>query len=473
MFPPRIRHIFRAITTKFWWVALVVLALALHFETSTFEKDRWPQRLESISASGTLRVLVPNAPGTFHHATVDFREFDRALASSFASELGLEIEFVEIDSGPKMLRALLEGAADMAVGTPLGIDAPVTLSSPILDYQLQLIRHRETESLEFIEDLGFQLVVAADSEESQALTALATTNPRIKWIESYDLSREEILNAVAEKHIDYTVVLGPDFRRVRALFPELMVDQTLGERLRVAWAFPQTADLRFIEVANAFIEDQQAYIDELIEEHITPPPAQIADVTTFTRQIEERLPKFESMFQEAALLTGWDWRLLVAVAYQESHLNPRARSPTGVRGIMMLTLDTMRELGYDSRLDPKQSIEGGARYLDQLRRRLPERISEPDRTWFTLAAYNMGLGHLEDARVLTQRQGGDPDHWADVEARLPLLQQPQYYRTLKFGYGRGVQARTYVANIREYYQFLIWRSELRASQTPRLEEPAQ
>ncbi len=204
-------------------------------------------------------------------------------------------------------------------------------------------------------------------------------------------------------------------------------------------------------------------IDNLIEQHINPPPAQIADVKTFTQQIDERLPEFEPLFKEAALLTGWDWRLLVAVAYQESHLNPNARSPTGVRGIMMLTLNTMRELGYESRLDPKQSIEGGARYLEQLRNRLPERITEPDRTWFTLAAYNMGLGHMEDARVLTERQGGNPDRWEDVEARLPLLQQRQYYQSLKFGFGRGEQARTYVANIQQYYQFLIWRSEFAAN----------
>lgn len=463
MFPPRVRHIFRAMTAKFWWVSLLVLALALHFQSAPFVKDSWPKRLESITESGVLRVLVPNAPETFHSATVDFREFDRALATAFAESLSLSVDFVEVEPGPPMLRALRKGEADLAVGTPLGVEAPVTLSTPILDYQLQLIRHRDTPAPEFTEDLSFQLVVAANSEESQALTALASNQSNLKWIETTDLNREEILNFVTAKRIDYTVILGPDFRRVRALFPELTVDRTLGESLAIGWAFPETADLRLVDAANTFISDEEVLIDSLIEQHINPPPAQIADVKTFTRQIDERLPEFEPLFKEAALLTGWDWRLLVAVAYQESHLNPNARSPTGVRGIMMLTLNTMRELGYESRLDPKQSIEGGARYLEQLRNRLPERITEPDRTWFTLAAYNMGLGHLEDARVLTERQGGNPDRWEDVEARLPLLQQPQYYQSLKFGFGRGEQARTYVANIQQYYQFLIWRSEFAAN----------
>jgi Predicted soluble lytic transglycosylase fused to an ABC-type amino acid-binding protein len=237
--------------------------------------------------------------------------------------------------------------------------------------------------------------------------------------------------------------------------------------LAFAWAFPETVDSRLLEAANTFLTDNEDTIAGLIEAHIDQQPASIADVKTFTQQLKARLPAFESLFREAALLTGWDWRLLVAVAYQESHLDPNARSPTGVRGIMMLTLNTMRELGYESRLDPKQSIEGGARYLAQLKERLPNRIKDPDRTWFTLAAYNMGMGHLEDARVLTERQGGNPDRWQDVAARLPLLQDPTFYRTLKFGFGRGKQAAKYVANIQQYYDSICVGSTLRTNQNTR------
>ena len=165
--------------------------------------------------------------------------------------------------------------------------------------------------------------------------------------------------------------------------------------------------------------------------------------------------------------------MLIAVAYQESHLNPRARSPTGVRGIMMLTLNTMKELGYDSRLDPKQSIEGGAKYLAQLRSRLPIQISEPDRTWFTLAAYNMGLGHLEDARSLTKTQGGNPDRWLEVSARLPLLQKREFYAKSKYGYGRGKQAQKYVENIRTYYELLLWRAEIESDKASSFEEASE
>ena len=136
----------------------------------------------------------------------------------------------------------------------------------------------------------------------------------------------------------------------------------------------------------------------------------------------------------------------------------------------MLTLDTMRELGYTSRLDPEQSIKGGARYLTQLRSRFPNHIQEPDRTWFTLAAYNMGMGHLQDARNLTQLQNGDPDRWLDVSARLPLLEKEIYYSKLPYGFGRGTQAQKYVENVRTYYELLLWQEELKSARTLRLKK---
>jgi membrane-bound lytic murein transglycosylase F len=124
--------------------------------------------------------------------------------------------------------------------------------------------------------------------------------------------------------------------------------------------------------------------------------------------------------------------------------------------MMMLTLATAKQLGIKSRLNVEQSIRGGATYFSQLIQRMPERIPEPDRTWFALASYNIGFGHLNDARIITQRQGGDPDRWVDVKQRLPLLKQKKYYKTTKYGYARGDEAVHYVENIRRYYDTLLW-----------------
>ncbi|MEE8343000.1 MAG: membrane-bound lytic murein transglycosylase MltF, partial [Gammaproteobacteria bacterium] len=178
--------------------------------------------------------------------------------------------------------------------------------------------------------------------------------------------------------------------------------------------------------------------------------------SSFLRHIRSRLPKYQELFMQGADAIGEDWRLVAAIGYQESHWNPKAVSPTGVRGIMMLTRNTTAYLGLNNRIDPRQSILGGARYFSLVKRKVPARISEPDRTWLALAAYNIGFGHLEDARKLTEGQGGNPDKWVDVKQRLPLLSQSKWYRHTEHGYARGQVSVQYVENVRSYYDILIW-----------------
>jgi len=132
---------------------------------------------------------------------------------------------------------------------------------------------------------------------------------------------------------------------------------------------------------------------------------------------------------------------------------------------MQLTEDTARALGVGDRLDPKAAAIGAAKYLADLKRKLPPRIAEPDRTWLALAAFNVGIGHLEDARILAQRQKLNPDLWSDVEKVLPLLAEPADYITLKNGYARGGMPVAFVGRVRGYYDILL-RSE--AAGTPRL-----
>mgnify|MGYP002624872028 FL=1 len=186
------------------------------------------------------------------------------------------------------------------------------------------------------------------------------------------------------------------------------------------------------------------------------------DTRRFIRRINTVLPKYKDQFKAAARKYDLDWMLLAAQAYQESHWRTNARSPTGVRGIMMLTMNTARELNVKSRLDPVQSIHGGARYFKQLHDRIPEEVQEPDRTWFALAAYNVGMGHIYDARALAQRLGNDPNTWVGLSEVLPLLSQKKYYRTLKHGYARGREPVIYVQRIRDYHDILHQRLSLTA-----------
>ncbi len=177
----------------------------------------------------------------------------------------------------------------------------------------------------------------------------------------------------------------------------------------------------------------------------------------FIRDYAAKLPRFKTLFEKTAREQNMDWRLLAAIGYQESHWDPMAVSPTGVRGIMMLTRITASVLGVDDRIDPAQSIEGGAKYFTRIKNRfLPESITGPDRTWFALAAYNVGYGHVQDARVLTKVQGKDPNLWVHVKKNLPRLTQQQWHSQTVHGYARGWEPVMYVENIRNYYDILIW-----------------
>jgi len=182
-------------------------------------------------------------------------------------------------------------------------------------------------------------------------------------------------------------------------------------------------------------------------------PEQQEATLHFDQHVRERLPRYQSLFQQAALLSGTDWRLLAAIGYQESNWDPRAVSPTGVRGIMMLARDTADELDID-RDSPAECIEGGALYFQQIRDRLPPQIREPDRTNMALAAYNQGLGHLQDARTLAAQLGGDPDSWHDVRNALPLLADERWFSRVRHGYADGREAVRYVLNVRDYYERL-------------------
>jgi membrane-bound lytic murein transglycosylase F len=178
------------------------------------------------------------------------------------------------------------------------------------------------------------------------------------------------------------------------------------------------------------------------------------EVKTFLRHMETRLPYYREEFQQAEKKSGIPWMLLAAMAYQESKWNPNAISPTGVRGIMMLTRSTASELGIHNRLDPSKSIAGGARYLSYLLKRVSDDIRMPDRQFIALAAYNVGMGHIDDARLLAERLGKNSAQWDDLKSVLPLLAHKEFYRDLPHRYARGWEPVQYVKRIRAYRNIL-------------------
>ncbi len=178
------------------------------------------------------------------------------------------------------------------------------------------------------------------------------------------------------------------------------------------------------------------------------------EISTFLKHISTRLPSYREEFQRAEEKTGIPWILLASMSYQESKWNRYAKSPTGVRGLMMLTRSTAADMGIRNRLDPKNSIHGGARYLAHLHQRVPKDIPQSDRMFVALAAYNVGLGHIRDARILAKRLGKNGRKWEGLKKVLPGLAKKRFYKNLPHRYARGWEPVQYVKRIREYRKIL-------------------
>jgi membrane-bound lytic murein transglycosylase F len=174
----------------------------------------------------------------------------------------------------------------------------------------------------------------------------------------------------------------------------------------------------------------------------------------FHSHIDTRLPHLRAPFEAAARDTGLSWRVLAALGYQESRWRPAAVSPRGAQGVMMLMPQTAKKMGVSNVFSPDENILAGARYLAYMKERIPPRIRDPDRTWMAMAAYNIGIGHLEDARIITQMRKKNPDRWSDVRANLTRLSDPHWHSRVKRGYANGSETVQFVERVTQFAAIL-------------------
>lgn len=420
-----------------------------------------PDALEQVRVSGELRVATMNGPTTYYFDAYGPAGFEYELVRGFADELGVDLELVVPPSFERLLPLVAKERVHFAA-------AGITVTAARLarvrfgpSYQMvtqQVVYRRGTHRPRDLEDLvGRELHVIAGSSYEERLRELAAEHPGLGWTARDDLGAEELAERVSAGAIAHTVLDSNLVSQLQRLYPELAVAFDLSSPQPLAWAFPLADDDSLLMAASRYLArlERSGELARLRDRYYGPAfELDYVDARTFLRHIEERLPPLEPLLRAAAKRYALDWRLIAAVAYQESRWDPEARSPTGVRGLMMLTRRTARRVGVDNRLDPRESVLGGARYLRELHERLPERIAEPDRTWLALAAYNVGLGHLEDARVLTERAGADPDSWQDVREFLPLLARREWFAQTRYGYARGHEPVRFVRNVRRYYDVL-------------------
>lgn len=420
-------------------------------------------QLSQIKADNKIRVGTLAGASNYYQSPQGEQGFEYELAQAFADNLGVELEMVPFFNLTEMFSRLDSGNIDL-IASGLTYDivraknyrfGPTyrTISQKLV-YKQGRVRPRE------FSDLTGNLTVLAKSSHSLALQQVQQNQPDLTWQETEEFDEEELLQAVIDGDIDYTLADSHTLSLFRRYHPNLSIGFSVTRNDPIAWLLRKDGDDSLYALMVPFFgevkQSNQLYV---LEEKYFGHVRQFNYVNTlaYIEAIKDTLPKYQPWFEQYA--GTLDWRLLAALSYQESMWNPRAKSPTGVRGIMMLTLNTAKQVGVTNRLAPEQNIRGGAEYLAKLVNRMPDRIPQPDRTWLALASYNVGWGHVNDARIITEIQGGSPDKWADVKKRLPLLIKKRYYRTTKYGYARGDVAVKYVDNIRRYYDALVWLDE--------------
>lgn len=441
-------------------------ALAVLLAAVLLTGSKLPTTLERVHALGELRVVSQSGPTTYYQGPHGRTGFEYLLLKRFANELGVRLVIEEEDELSPLLERVRRGKTHFAAAGLTVTEnrrRQVRFSDPYMTINQQVLYHSRAERPDSVEDLvGEEILVIEGSSHAERLRQIQPHFPGLRWRETDSLEMIDLLEKVHSGEVDYAIVDSNAYELNRHTFPRARVAFELGAPQELAWAFPRSRDDSLYDLAQNYLDRIKAdgtlaAIHQRFYDHID-------EVTTggallFSYRLEKRLPEWQPLLRDAAEQFNLDWRLLAAISYQESHWNPQARSYTGVRGLMMLTMAAAADMGIDNRIDPRQSIHGGAKYFRSLYDRLPPSIRGEDRTWMALAAYNVGLGHLEDARKITEALGGDPDRWVEVRKRLPLLAKRSYYEYTQHGYARGWEPVTYVRNIRNFYEILAWHEQ--------------
>jgi len=420
-----------------------------------------PPTLDRVRARGELRVVTLNSPTSYYEGTHGPEGLEYELANAFAKELGVRLKIYAAPHIRAMQTELDTGRADIAAAQLtadrswhlIGVAGTVYERVP----QYVVFRRGNPRPRSTLQIESSRLSVRAGSPQEVLLRRMKNSvAPTLNWIEA--AGSADPVEDVQNKQADYAVIDAREFSYSRHLYPDILVGFTLPEKRAVQWIVRAGAPDLLAAVNTYFMSiAKSGQLSKLQREASGAVQSfEYLESLRFQEHVAARLTIYRDFFEEAAEQTGVDWRLLAAIGYQESKWDPAAESLNGASGVMMLTASTAESLGVQDRADPRQSILAGAKYFVEVREKVPDRIPEPDRTWLALASYNVGFGHLEDARVVTQIRGKNPDSWRDVRESLPLLAQERWYSRVKRGYARGWEPAQFVDRIQRFLKLLEW-----------------
>ncbi len=437
--------------------ALIILVLLFCF--SGCSKPPEPGTYDRILETGEITVITRNNAHCYYIYRGQPMGFEYDLAKAFADNLGVKLKIKIAENWGGMIPSLREKTGDLVAASMTITDnrqRQVNFSSDYMTIQQHIIIHRDNRSIKRVEDLaGKTIHVRQGTSYEERLRALIRQGIGLRIRVYEDLATEELIRLVAAKNIDVTIADSNIAFLSRRYYPETIVGVPVDEKEYLGWAV-RIADHRLLERINQFFAKikQNGVFEKLYSKYYADiDDFDYVDLRAFHRRIETRLPRYSQIIKELSLKYDFDWRLIAAQIYQESHFDPLAQSHAGAFGLMQMTRSTADSMGVKDLFDPAINLDAGIRHLKKLYDFF-DKAQGLNRFYIALAAYNIGQGHILDARNLARQMGLSPNRWTSLKKTLPLLRQRKYYKKSKYGYCRGTEPIEYVRQIMLYYDIL-------------------
>ena len=448
------------------WAAKDLYTTLISSPTTTkTTPQKLPTQIEKIKEKKHLDVVILNSPTVYYEGADKKLGFEYDLIKAYSESLGVDLNLTVVYNVNEALELSRKGVGDITVAglsiTPQR-KREFEFGPRYYRIQEQLICSSKmyrngSFPKDFIDLVGLKIVVGKGTSYESSLNRLKEEYEGLVFETTTEFSTEQLLSMTHNQEIDCTVADSNIFMINQRYYPNLSRAFVLDNSNSLAWILRKkdsSLQESLYEWLNKYEDSgKMAELRDFYYSYLNL--FDYYDNKIFTKRLKQRLPKYIKYFKEAGKKYDVPWELLAAQSYQESHWNPRAKSHTGVRGMMMLTLVTAKQMGIKNRLNAKQSIFGGAKYLARLEKRFPVEVKGRNRWAFTLAAYNVGMGHLHDAQTLARKLNKDPYSWKDLKTILPLLSHAKYYKKLKYGYARGNEPVNYVNSIQNYVDIIL------------------
>lgn len=421
--------------------------------------------LEAILKSGRIIMITQNNPLAYYIYRDEPRGFEYELAKGFADFLGVELEMIT-PSWNQMIDDLQTGEGDFIASgmtiTPSRQER-VSFSDSYMTVRQHAVTRSGKSGFNSVGDLSGKIVYVREGTSYQERLLELQGEGIDLYLELMpDVPTEEFIRRVVDEEIPVTIVDSNIALLNRRYYPDMRIAFPIAEEQSLGWAVRKDDGELLGKINDYFAAIREdGFYQRIYDKYYNNIDVfEYVDVKKFHERIDTRLPKYQHIIKKAADKNGLDWRLLAAIIYQESHFNPRARSYTGVRGLMQVTRSTAKEMGISNRMDPEQSVYAGTKYLSRMYERFDDMEEGLDRRLFALASYNVGYGHVRDAQKIARQKGLDPDRWSSLKETLPLLRYRKYYEKTRYGYARGTEPVRYVDRVMLYYDILRWKKEI-------------